>query len=184
MKLEAVDAWLRHWQKIQKKNKRPLIFKDPSGKTSEQRPNPKVSTAVPNPTAVSKGKRKGKAKNTGSDHSGYKSTSDERNNDVTNAAAAEPNPNRTGPSNGSTSTAITMPPSPLSALETRKTRRAFLESLSNDKNYRKLVLLLDAADVSVILAQLEEADRFPEWRSFRANSTGMGNMENKRQLSP
>lgn len=179
MKLEAVDAWLRHWQKIQKKNKQPLIFKDPSGKTSEQCPNLKVGTAVPNPTAKSKGKGKGKAMNTGSDHSDYEYTSDEQNNDVTNAAALEPNPNHTGQSNGSIYTVIIMPPSLLSASGTQKSCHAFLELLSDDKNYQKLVLLLDAADVSVILAQPREADWFPEWWSFRVNSTSMGNVEDK-----
>jgi len=32
MKLDGIDAWLKHWLKLQKKKKRPLELKDPSHK--------------------------------------------------------------------------------------------------------------------------------------------------------
>jgi hypothetical protein len=42
----------------------------------------------------------------------------------------------------------TLPPSPQTAALTRKTRRTFLATLSDDGNYKKLLLLLRAAKVS------------------------------------
>jgi hypothetical protein len=46
MKSDGVDAWLRHWLTLQKRNKRPLILKDGSDE------------AHPNPTSSSKRKAK------------------------------------------------------------------------------------------------------------------------------
>ena len=46
MKSDGIDAWLRHWLKIQKRNKRPLVFKEGSDATQS------------NPTTASKGKAK------------------------------------------------------------------------------------------------------------------------------
>src|SRR6266481_8197711 len=43
MKSDGVDAWLKHWLKLQKKKKRPLELKDPSHKSSESLP---TTTAV------------------------------------------------------------------------------------------------------------------------------------------
>jgi hypothetical protein len=44
MKSDAVDSWIGHWLKIQKKNKRPLVLKSGSDSTSDKRANPiKVS---------------------------------------------------------------------------------------------------------------------------------------------
>ena len=64
MKSNCVDAWLKHWIKLQKKNKRPLVLKQPTDKTLGMPP----STAI---TLKSKEKG-GKAQyiepdNTGSD---------------------------------------------------------------------------------------------------------------------
>src|SRR5882762_9179055 len=46
MKSDAVDAWLQHWLKMQKRNKRPPVLKDDSDETHT------------NPTAASKRKPK------------------------------------------------------------------------------------------------------------------------------
>ena len=44
MKSDAVDSWIGHWLKIQKKNKRPLVLKSGSDSTSDKWANPiKVS---------------------------------------------------------------------------------------------------------------------------------------------
>jgi hypothetical protein len=40
MKSDAVDSWIGHWLKIQKKNKRPLVLKNRSDSTSDKRANP------------------------------------------------------------------------------------------------------------------------------------------------
>ena len=50
MKSDSVDAWLKHWIKLQKKNKRPLVLKRPMDKTLGMPP----STAI-----TSKSKKKG-----------------------------------------------------------------------------------------------------------------------------
>src|ERR1700733_16123383 len=39
MKAEGVDDWLKHWLKLQKKKKRPLILKSPTEPNSEDPPN-------------------------------------------------------------------------------------------------------------------------------------------------
>ena len=130
MKSDGVDAWLRHWLKLQKKGRRPLVLKDPTDKSSEPHPKSRIVT-----------KRKasqGKARYIESDESddqdkGNKSDSEE----------TEDAPRVEGPAN-----ALMVSPSPMSASATRKTRRAFLASLSSDMNYKKLQLLLYAAKVS------------------------------------
>ena len=50
MKSDSVDAWLKHWIKLQKKNKWPLVLKWPMDKTLGMLP----STAI-----TSKSKKKG-----------------------------------------------------------------------------------------------------------------------------
>jgi hypothetical protein len=128
MKSDGVDAWLRHWLKLQKKGRRPLVLRDPTDKSSER---------IPKSKAVTKRKAsQGKVRYIESDESddqdiGNKSETEE----------SEEPPREEGPAN-----ALVM--SPFSASATRKTRRAFLESLSNDTNYKKLQLLLYAAKVS------------------------------------
>ena len=38
MKSNGVDAWLKHWFKLQKKNKHPLVLKQPSDKILDTSP--------------------------------------------------------------------------------------------------------------------------------------------------
>ena len=40
MKSDAVDTWLGHWLKIQKKGRRPLVLKNVSDGTSDRKANP------------------------------------------------------------------------------------------------------------------------------------------------
>ena len=126
MKSDAVDAWLQHWLKMQKRNKRPLVLKDDSDETHT------------NPTAASKRKPKAsKAQSIDGDDSDD---------------AAVDKDNNTNPSNTYNANAdAALPPTPLSASETRNSRRTFLATLSDDQNYQKLLLLLRAAKVSNML---------------------------------
>ena len=129
MKSVGIDAWLQHWLKLQKKSRRPLVLKDPMDKSSEL--NPKSRTVTKQ--NASQGKAQYIESDSDDQDTGNKSGSEE----------TEEPPCAEGPAN-----ALVLSPSPLSASATRKTRRAFLASLSNDMSYKKLQLLLYAAKVS------------------------------------
>jgi hypothetical protein len=140
MKSDGVDAWLKHWLKLQKKNKRPLVLKGPADRTPE---------VVPKSNNVSKRKAgKGKARYIDSDDSDDVDDEDKSDDGKPNETTPEPSTHPTGRNDEAESDAKILPPSPLSASKTRKTRRTFLESLSNDENYQKLLLLLYVAKVS------------------------------------
>lgn len=132
MKSDGIDAWLRHWLKLQKKHRRPLVVKNPADKSSEPRPKPAI---------LSKRKAKrAKARYIESD-----STDDTADRDITDKSDDESQAVKkvTGAVN-----AKVLPPPPLSASATRKSRRAFLATLSSDKNYKLLQRLLYVAKVS------------------------------------
>jgi len=168
MKAQGVDDWLKHWFKLQKKNKRPLTLKDqskaesnatvkrPRGK-GKQRAEPEdsdnewsdiedvanddESTGTVKPSESSKANRKGEAE--------PEDPADEQSGGED--AVNDDEPATTGPdANGDTAN---LPPAPCSVGRSTDTRRAFLESLSEDRNYRLLIRLLDAANVSDILQQ-------------------------------
>ena len=140
MKSDGVDAWLKHWLKLQNKNKRPLVLKGPADQTPEVGPKSKN---------LSKRRAgKGKARYIESDDSDDEDHEDKSDNGKTNEATPKPSTPPTGPSDGAESDNKILPPSPLSASNTRQTRRTFLKSLSNDANYQKLILLLYVAKVS------------------------------------
>jgi hypothetical protein len=62
---------------------------------------------------------------------------------------------------GSESAIMALPESPLSMSENHSTRRIFLESLSTDVNYRKMLYLLDSAPVSRQVTSTALADTCP-----------------------
>src|ERR1700683_2597129 len=127
MKLVGIDAWLRHWLKLQKKGRHPLVLKDPMNKSSEL--NLKSRT-------VSKRKAsQGKAQYIESDDSDNQDTGNKSGSEET-----EEPPRAEGVAN-----ALVLSPSPLSASAMWKTHRTFLASLSSDMSYKKLQLLLYAA---------------------------------------
>jgi hypothetical protein len=150
MKSNAVDTWLGHWLKIQKKDRRPLVLKNVSDGTSDK----KTNTIAP--------KQKG---NKGKDRYVEPNDSDDEDADVDdgldgvdgveeiNEGAAGTkdadgnHPNRADKNNEGDTTAKVLPPLPKSAATTCKVRRDFLTSLSDDRNYKKLLLLLYAAKV-------------------------------------
>jgi hypothetical protein len=153
MKSDGVDAWLKHWLTLQKRNKRPLILKDGS---DEAHPNPTSSSkrkakaskaratnddesdegeAHPNLTSLSKRKSKAsKPRATDDDESDEEEVQEDKNNESENTHDRD--------------TAKGLPPTPHSASETRMGCREFLATLSKDKNYHRLLLLIRAADVS------------------------------------
>jgi hypothetical protein len=139
MKSDGVDAWLQHWLKLQKKKKRPLELKDPSNKSSE-----------PLPTTSAGHKRKAKRPK-----DQYIETDDsndeESSNEAGDGGSNEDRSNTTNPDgqhpNGDTQPTV-LPPSPSSASLTRDSRRTFLQSLSDDKKYQRMIGLLGAAEVS------------------------------------
>jgi hypothetical protein len=139
MKSSGIDAWLGHWLKLQKKKKRPLVLKDTLDKSSE---------TLPTTTDVSTQKAKrSEAQRIESDDS-----SDEDN--VNEAGDGGPNEDPSSSTDrgrrnvDGEAQAKVLPPSPASASLTRQSRRTFLQSLSDDKMYRKLIDLLGAAKVS------------------------------------
>ena len=140
MKSNGVDAWLKHWIKLQKKNKWLLVLKWPTDKTLGMPP----STAI---TLKSK-KKGGKAwyiepDDTGSeglDECLDKGGKTKDGSVILNDGAEN---DRMEDHNGAI-----IPKSPYSASNNRKTQRKFLAMLSVDNNYKKLMLLLHVAKVS------------------------------------
>jgi hypothetical protein len=153
MKAEGVDDWLKHWIKLQKRNKRPLTLKDPSAANSDQSKAPEKGSG--------KGKGKGKARATSPSPTRASSDTEDAENmedfdkgeDTESDEAKSINGDSAGtldddediPKAGSS-----LPLAPASAAKSKKTRFAFLKSLSDDKTYSQLLRLLYAAQVSQI----------------------------------
>ena len=213
MKLDSINCWLQHWLKLQKKGRRPLVLKDPSSKSSQAGPTPRVisnqkdkqlqapttdidnsedsetvgipehgllaSETIPPTTAslpeseihISKGKGKrakvGKAVLDVSDGQNHMGMSDNaRMNGDPRAAIS----NLTSHGAGSASDGLALPASPLSMSESHYTCRLFLESLSTDVNYRRMLCLLDAAPVSRQIMLPESADMYmPSMKTYLHN---------------
>jgi hypothetical protein len=108
MRSDAVDAWLGHWLKIQKKNKRPLVLINPSDRASDKQANP---------TTMSKEKqRKGKGRYVDGDDSSNEDITDD---DIvdgedgrSNADAPGTRPHRTKKSSGGMANGEVVPQSP------------------------------------------------------------------------
>jgi len=135
MKSEGVDAWLRHWLKLQKRNKHPLVLKDRSDKPSDHPAPPHI-------------KGKGKAKAQEVDSEDDEEMDDDADDSVSNPALPPAPPTDTGTNAEGDDHIKSLPKSPSSAAHNRISSRTFLTSLSDDKSYKKLLLLLKAADVS------------------------------------
>ncbi|KIM72740.1 hypothetical protein PILCRDRAFT_15871 [Piloderma croceum F 1598] len=152
MKSEGVDSWLRHWHKLQKKNKCPLVLKECSDKQSDHDAPPQI---------VPKGKGKAKAQDVNSkdeeemDYDGDDS--------VSNSALPPAPPIGTGTNTEGGDHIKSLPKSPSSAACNRMSRCTFLTSLSNDKNYNKLLLLLKAANDGDLLEGSP-----PAWVSWKS----------------
>lgn len=138
MKSDGVDSWLRHWLKLQKKNKRPLVLKERSDKQSDHDAPLQI---------VPKGKGKAKARDIDSDDE--EETDYDGDDSISNAALPPDPPIDTGTNANGGNHIKSLPKSPSSAARNRMSRRTFLTSLSDDKNYKQLLLLLKAANVSI-----------------------------------
>jgi len=144
MKSDAVDAWLQHWLKLQKKNKRPLVLKERPDKPAESRP-------------AQESQRKGNRSSARPTERGKTSVEERDDADSNNANTDAPtNTASTGRTQNEEATTLTLPPSPKSAAFSRKSRRTFLESLSDNEHYQKMLLLLRAAKVSHLYIRLNK----------------------------
>jgi hypothetical protein len=144
MKSKGVDALLKHWLKLQKKSKCPLVLRGPADQS------PKLRQGPNNVSKQKTGKGKGKAHYIESEDSDDEETEDRSDTGRVNEGNTELSVRHTGQSNerAPDDVMLLLPPSPLSVSKNRKTHHAFLRSLSNDDNYKKLLLLLRAAKVS------------------------------------
>jgi len=139
----AVNAWLTHWVARQGRGKLPLVLTQPS--------NASVLKGVPTGSSK-KGKKRmewvepdSEVGGEGEEHGGSDRDGSQISPDV---AEATGNPRSSFPPSGTVSEALPDGPSaPGNFAETRKSRRGFLEELSEDGDYRRLLLLLDRAKV-------------------------------------
>jgi hypothetical protein len=119
----AVNEWLSHWVSRQEKGNRGLTLKDPAGTPSEEE-NPK-------PRRLKKKQKQ------------YVDPDDDENDDGAvnsehpNSGEEEGTPGNTGNTSAAAGSSGT----------TRDTRLQFLRSLSEDRSYCRLLLLLDHAVV-------------------------------------
>lgn len=154
MKAQGVEDWLKHWFKAQNQGKRPLTLRDP--KDAAEKESTLHSAAV---KGGSKGKGKEKARDTpepsvDDDSDAEDSDGNPDTDDKDADSGSDPGTNNTAShqddddeiDNGEKTLGLPLPPS--SAASSKATRRAFLASLSDDKNYRTLIRLLDAAKVN------------------------------------
>ena len=138
MKSDGVDSWLRHWLKLQKKNKCPLVLKEHSDEQYDHDAPPQI---------VPKGKGKAKARDVNSDDE--EEMDYDGNNSISNSALPPDPPIDTGTNADGGDRIKSLPKSPSSAAHNRMSCCTFLTLLSNDKNYKQLLLLLKAANVSI-----------------------------------
>jgi len=117
MKSDGVDAWLKHWLRLQKRNKRPLVLKARTDKTSDTHPTP---------TIASKSKGKKKAHYIENDESDDLYPVDEEDQDDDSRTDAPVTPAALAKARNR-DLSKTLPPSPQTAALTRKTRRTFLQ---------------------------------------------------------
>ena len=216
MKSDAVNSWIGHWLKIQKKNKHPLVLKNGSDSKSDKRANPI--------TVSWRRRNKGKGQYIECDDSEDEASAnnemaDEANDGGSNVNGHGTRPNAAGKNGKGASTARDtqgtrhdcveegkedraisrnadgarsdstdkvnnggsstngLPPSPSSVATNRQSHRDFLHSLSDNRNYQKLLLLLHAAEVCDSILACALSKPFPEGRPVQGNTTSMGNVE-------
>ncbi len=196
MKAQGVDDWLRHWLKLQVQKKRPLTLKKPSD-AQDEGSIPPIGRAK----AKATGKGKEKARDTPEvssseegDGEDSDNDTDDRNTDPGNDGEDTDTPSSQGnPHSDPVDNEIDivdrisgLPPPPSGAALSKESRRAFLNSLSDDKNYRQLIRLLDGAKVYTRLSCriVRLADNCHEVRTSHWNTcTELGNLDVKEELS-
>jgi hypothetical protein len=131
MKSRGVDAWLQHWLKMQKKGKRPLVLKNSSDKDCDATKEPKIVDR----------------RNSNKPKPGYIEPDEDEEVNIDNSISEAARTNVKGGTDGQL-----LPKSPHSVASTRPSRQKFLASLSDNMDYKKLLLLLLAAKVRNILS--------------------------------
>ena len=157
MKSNGVDIWLKHWLKLQKKNKHPLMLKGPSDNVHKSSP-----ALVTNPKLRS---RYGKAwylETDRPDCEDIESTLEDDRIDNGNAMTAD---GITDKAEEVGSDAI-LPQSPYSTSNNWKACHTFLTLLSADLKYQWLLLLLCVAKVSDLQFMSTSTNKPPGWWSI------------------
>jgi hypothetical protein len=131
MKSSGVDAWLQHWLKMQRKRKCPLALKEPSDKNRDATKEPAIMDR--------RNLKKSMPRYIEPDED------DDMNIDDSISDAAQTN------AKGGTDGPL-VPQSPHDVASTRTSCRKFLASLSDNLDYKILLLLLIATKVSNILS--------------------------------
>jgi hypothetical protein len=145
MKAKGVDDWLNHWLKLQKKGKQRVTLKDPSVVSSDNQKHTNERT-LQNGDRHAKGKKKASPSLEPSDGEDIS-----RDTENTPEIASVDGDNLPSDNNDGVEERAKMPglpTAPSAAATSEKTRLLFLMSLSDDKNYRQLILLLRAAKAS------------------------------------
>lgn len=127
----AINTWLKHWLTRQQRSKRPLILKSPSDSNDGNRKPPRVRK--------SSKKRIEWVEPDGEDQEDDEDEDDEDAQDERGTPDNDGNLGEPGDS----------PVTPAACATSRTSRRAFLATLSQDAKYQQLLLLLDAAKVSI-----------------------------------
>ena len=139
MKSDGVDAWLKHWLKLQKKNKRPLVLKRPSDEI--------LDTSSTSASGLKSKGKKGKAWYVEPDDPANKEMDHPSDNSGVEGDESE-NLGRPSNTDKAMTTNVAEPlPTPYSASDNRCTQRQFLVLLSANNNYKWLMLLLHIAKV-------------------------------------
>jgi hypothetical protein len=151
---------------LQKRNKRPLVLKDHLDKSSEMRANILVITKK------HKGKGKGNGQYVESDKFDDEEMEESENDNGLNQLGTRSG--RTGQPTTATDNeghGTVLPQSPKSVAISQETHHKFLNSLSQDAQYQKLILLLCAAKVSYYMLVYLVTDSFSRmatyWRDRR-----------------
>ena len=158
MRSDAIDCWLNHWLKLQKLGKHPLVLKDGSGNLSDQPPDMttkwegkwKAQYIEMEGTDMSDKAEMLVNAHQDSDHEAQgNELSDQSDKGLRDLDKGEVNAENEGkdlPERQVRPSGI-YPLSPKSAALSCRTQCTFLKSLSNDKSYHMLQLLLNVAKV-------------------------------------
>ena len=139
MKSDGVDAWLKHWLKLQKKNKRPLVLKRPSDEI--------LDTSSTSASGFKSKGKKGKAQYVEPDDPANEEMDHPSDNSGVEGDESENSGRPSNTDKAMTTNVAELPPTPYSVSDNRRTQRQFLVSLSADNNYKRLILLLHIAKV-------------------------------------
>ena len=139
MKSDGVDAWLKHWLKLQKKNKHPLVLKRPSDEI--------LDTSSTSASGLKLKGKKGKAPYIEPDDSANKEMDDQSDNGRVEGDESENSGQPSNTDKAMTTNVAELLPTPYSASNNQCTWQQFLVSLSADNNYKRLMLLLHIAKV-------------------------------------